>query len=72
MPKVWEILPQEHPEALVFLANYQWNAYATKLDIFLVPQDDTEVYIRPSYPSLSEIDKTMRQPPQHQERGKGW
>ncbi len=70
MTKVWGILRQYHPEALVLLANYQWDAYGTKLD-FLIPERHPEVVITPSYPSLAAITVTMREKPE-QKRGRGW
>ena len=67
MPKVWEII---NAEVLVDLANLQWDVYGTKLD-FLTAKDQP-VTIQASCPSLLQIDKTMRETPEHQQRGVGW
>ena len=61
MPKVWEILLQGHPEALVKLAAFQWTNYGTKLDF--LTEKEPSVKVEVSYPSLETIDKTMRQKP---------
>ena len=71
MPKVWEILHQDHPEQLTALIQWQWAMYGTKLDILLVKNDEGSVNVVASYPSLAQIDKTIREKPK-QERGKGW
>ena len=67
MAKVWEII---NDEALVDLANLQWDVYGTKLDFLTA--NDQPVNIQASYPSLDSISKTMRKPPEHQQRGEGW
>ena len=69
MEKVWEILLKAHPEELAPLANLQWEVYGTKLDFLTSKQQP--VNIQASYPSLDQIDKTMREKPR-QLRGVGW
>ncbi|KKN71839.1 hypothetical protein LCGC14_0416930 [marine sediment metagenome] len=68
MPKLWEIVK---PDQLVFLANYQWKTYGTKLDVVIHAREEKNVNIKVSYPSLAEITVTMREKPR-QLRGKGW
>ena len=59
MPKLWDMLKEKDKEIIKALMPPGWT-----------PPRDEPTRVR--YPSLEEIDKTMRQPPKHQKRGKGW
>ena len=54
-------------EAQVALMNYQWENYGTKIDkpvFHWKPGVSRQV----KYPTLEEIDRTIRQKPEHQKR----
>ena len=62
---LWQCLSSK---ALVFLADYQWKTFGTKLDIVIHAHEEKNVNIQVSYPSLDQIDKTMREPPKRVRR----
>ncbi len=64
MPKFHEMIDAA---ALAELFKFQWNKYGSQLDIETVKQQPV-INIEPIYPSLAQIDKTMRKPPQHPRR----
>lgn len=64
---LWECLSNE---SLLFLVKYQWDVYGTRLDILIA--EERSVNVEAVYPSLDQIDKTMREKPLHVKRGKGW
>ena len=61
----WPLYECISAKALVELAYYQWGTYGTKLDGIQGDQDYTEEFF---VESLAEIDRLMRQAPQHQKR----